>query len=153
MLSESYSAERQENIFKHNQRRIASIKSLGELYMHRVLNATIIFDTLWMLISFGHRECTLSAGCSLAAQGLPVPGRDSPIDAVDDFFRIRLVCTLLDTCGTTFSKGGQKKRLDQFLMIFQVSLLFDIPLSSSCISCVRTKSRWMSTLCLMILSR
>lgn len=48
--------DNQENIFKFNQRRIASIKFLGELYMYRVVNAAVIFDVLWSLLSFGHRE-------------------------------------------------------------------------------------------------
>jgi regulator of nonsense transcripts 2 len=37
--------------------------------MYRIINAAIIFDTLWSLISFGHD------------QGYPIPGRDSPIDS------------------------------------------------------------------------
>ncbi|RSH95137.1 hypothetical protein EHS25_000223 [Saitozyma podzolica] len=98
----------EENIFKFNQRRISSVKYLGELYMYRVVNASVIFDVLWSLITFGHGD------------GLPVPGRDSPIDAVDDFFRIRLVCTLLDTCGACFDRGSQKRKLDHFLVIFQL---------------------------------
>jgi hypothetical protein len=57
----------------------------------------------------------------LAGAGLPVPGRSSPIDAADDFFRIRLVCALLDTCGACFDKGSTRKKLDQFLVIFQVT--------------------------------
>lgn len=51
-----YLTDSQENIFKFNQRRIASIKFLGELYMYRVVNAAVIFDVLWSLLSFGHRE-------------------------------------------------------------------------------------------------
>jgi len=47
---------RQENIFKFNQRRIASIKYLAELYMYRVLNSAVIFDVLWSLLTFGHRK-------------------------------------------------------------------------------------------------
>jgi hypothetical protein len=39
----------------------------------------------------------------------------------DDFFRIRLVCTLLDTCGMCFDRGTAKKKLDFFLTFFQVS--------------------------------
>lgn len=50
-----------------------------------------------------------------------MPGRDSPIDSVDDFFRVRLVCTLLQTFGLCFNKGSQKRKLDHFLVIFQVS--------------------------------
>lgn len=58
-----------------------------------------------------------------SAEPLPVPGRSSPVDAADDFFRVRLICTLLDTCGMCFDKGSSKKRLDQYLIVFQVSLL------------------------------
>jgi len=38
----------------------------------------------------------------------------------DDFFRVRLVCVLLDTCGMCFDRGTQKKKLDNFLTFFQV---------------------------------
>lgn len=38
----------------------------------------------------------------------------------DDFFRVRLVCVLLDTCGMCFDSGSQKKKLDNFLTFFQV---------------------------------
>jgi regulator of nonsense transcripts 2 len=104
--------------------------------MYRVLNATIIFDVLWSLICFGHggfryptNEVKTLIGSS--GEGLPVPRRDSPIDAVDDFFRIRLVCTLLDTCGACFDRGSQKRKLDHFLVIFQVreipSSLYSLP--------------------------
>jgi hypothetical protein len=68
------------------------------------------------------------AGCliqvmmsAFAAEGLPIPGRSSEIDAADDFFRIRLACTLLDTCGACFDRGSNKKKLDQFLTVFQAS--------------------------------
>lgn len=44
----------------------------------------------------------------------------SPIDAPDDCFRVRLVCTLLDTCGSCFERGALKKKLDAFLTFFQV---------------------------------
>jgi len=52
----SHTAEEQENIFKFNQRRLACVKYLGELYMYRAVSAAVIFDTLWSLISFGHRK-------------------------------------------------------------------------------------------------
>lgn len=64
------------------------------------------------------------------AEGLPLPGRDSPIDSVDDFFRIRLVCTLLDTCGACFDRGSQKRRLDHFLVVFQVRFFVFFPLAT-----------------------
>ena len=40
-------------------------------------------------------------------------------DKPDDLFRIRLVCSLLDTCGEYFKKGTAKKKLDLFLSYFQ----------------------------------
>jgi hypothetical protein len=41
-------------------------------------------------------------------------------DPAENLFRIRLVCMLLDTCGSFFSKGQLKDRLDTFLSYFQV---------------------------------
>ncbi len=50
----------------------------------------------------------------------PSQANPAPIDLPDDFFRVRLVCVLLDTCGMCFDKGSQKKKLDVFLTFFQV---------------------------------
>lgn len=52
-----------------------------------------------------------------------MPGKINVLDMPDDFFRIRLVCQLLDTCGHCFDRGSAKKKLDFFLKFFQVSLL------------------------------
>lgn len=46
------------------------------------------------------------------------------LDPPEHLFRIRLVCTLLDTCGQYFDRGTSKKRLDCFLQYFQVNNLF-----------------------------
>ncbi|KZO98973.1 ARM repeat-containing protein [Calocera viscosa TUFC12733] len=94
------------NIFKWNQRRIASVKYLAELYNYRFISSNIIFDTLWLLVTFGHPD------------GRPLPGQFAPIDAPDDFFRVRLVCTILDACGMCFEKGAGAQRLDAFLPFF-----------------------------------
>ena len=72
------------------------------------------------LKSFRHsRACFLSA-----AEGRPHPDFPTAIDAPDDCFRVRLVCTLLDTCGACFDRGTLKKKLDSFLTFFQVSTPF-----------------------------
>ena len=44
------------NLYSMNQRRIASMKFLGELYIYRLVSSGIIFDTFWTLVTFGHRE-------------------------------------------------------------------------------------------------
>ena len=91
--------------------------------MYRAVGSSIIFDVLWTFISFGHGNWD-SGRNRLAdhplAEGLPLPGRDSAIDSVDDFFRIRLICALLDTCGACFDRGAQKRKLDLFLVVLQV---------------------------------
>lgn len=42
--------------------------------------------------------------------------------------RVRLVCTLLDICGSFFCKGKAGRRLDRFLAYFQRYLLAKPPL-------------------------
>ncbi|KAG7440017.1 ARM repeat-containing protein [Guyanagaster necrorhizus] len=97
----------EQNMYSTNQRRIATIKYLGELYIYRLLSSSIMFDILWLLITFGHPD------------GRALPNQFCPLDMPDDFFRVRLVCVLLDTCGMCFDRGTQRKKLDNFLTMFQ----------------------------------
>ena len=53
-------------------------------------------------------------------EGRPTPDGSSVIDGPDDYFRIRLVCTLLDTCGVYFDRGLLRKKMDNFLTFFQM---------------------------------
>lgn len=50
----------EQNIFKHNQRRIAVAKYLGELYNYRMIESPLIFDTLYSIVTFGHGKCLIS---------------------------------------------------------------------------------------------
>ncbi|CAB4424993.1 unnamed protein product [Rhizophagus irregularis] len=101
----------EQNIFKHNQRRIATVKYLGELYNYRMVESAVIFETLYSITTLGHEF------------GRPAPNRINHLDAPVDFFRIRLCCTLLDTCGMCFDRGSSMKRLDDFLVFFQMYIL------------------------------
>lgn len=49
-------------------------------------------------------------------------GGPSPLDPHDSYFRVRLICILLDTCGHYFDRGSSKKCLDNFLIFFQCYL-------------------------------
>ena len=42
------------NDFKFNQRRIAEVRYLGELYVYKVIDSSIIFDTMFRILTFGH---------------------------------------------------------------------------------------------------
>eukprot|EP00794_Sanderia_malayensis_P006104 gene6104-6808_t len=88
---------------KENQRRISTVKYLGELFNYQLVESDVIFSTLYSLITFG----TGSDGVS------------SELDPPAHLFRIRLVCILLDTCGQYFDRGISKKKLDCFLVYFQ----------------------------------
>ena len=44
------------------------------------------------------------------------------MDPPDSYFRVRLVCILLDTCGHYFDHESTKKKLDTFLVFFQCYL-------------------------------
>ncbi|KAK3324231.1 armadillo-type protein [Cercophora scortea] len=105
----------EQNDFKFNQRRVAEVKYLGELYNYRMLEHPVVFDTMYKIMTFGHG-------------GPPVPGRNNPFDMPDDFFRIRLISTLLETCGMFFNKGAAGKKLDYFLSFFQYYIFTKNPL-------------------------
>ena len=51
---ENVRADLEVNTFKDNQHRIATVKYLGEMYNYRIVDSRVIFDTLWMLVTFGH---------------------------------------------------------------------------------------------------
>ncbi|KAJ7178431.1 transcription factor [Mycena crocata] len=131
----------EQNMYSTNQRRVATIKYLGELYIYRLLSSGIVFDTLWSLVTFGHPDAR------------PLPNQICFLDMPDDFFRVRLVCVLLDTCGMCFDRGTQRKKLDNFLVFFQyyVHCKDDIPMDvdfmlSDSLEAVRPKLEMPKTL-------
>ncbi|KAL9111801.1 MAG: hypothetical protein Q9227_003860 [Pyrenula ochraceoflavens] len=106
----------EQNDFKYNQRRIAEARYLGELYNYKMIDSSVVFDTLYQVVVFGHEN------------GTPTPGRYTQFDLPDDFFRVRLVCAVLETCGMCFDRGSAKKKLDFFLTFFQYYLTTKEPL-------------------------
>lgn len=111
------------NDFKFNQRRIAEIRYLGELYVYRVVESNIIFDTLFKILSYGHGRTFLCGKDILLTRmtgDWPRPDVVCELDRPDDFFRIRLVCILLEICGPYYDKGATKKKLDFLLTFLQV---------------------------------
>lgn len=58
-LIESISFGLEQNDFKFNQRRIAEVKYLGELYNYRMLEHPVIFDMMYKILTFGHGQYEL----------------------------------------------------------------------------------------------
>ena len=130
------------NRAEHNQRRVATLRYLGEvcvracvgfvftlelrmqpalsrvthsvflpvylrviwpqLFNYQLVQSKIIFNALYALITF-------AAG--------------TPLDAPDHYLRVKLVCTVLDSCGSYFDTGRDASRLDAFLVFFQRYML------------------------------
>jgi regulator of nonsense transcripts 2 len=95
------------NHFNWNQRRISTVKYLAELYNYRVVEHNLIFDTLYLILTFGHEK------------GLPEREKICVLDSPTDLFRIRIVCVILQTCGKYFDSPSANMSLDWFLVFLQ----------------------------------
>lgn len=76
------------------QRRIAMVTYLGEMFNYRLVNANHIINTLYLIISFG------------VTMNYEFP---SEVDPPGSLFRLKLACTLLNTCGLYFTKPSHRK--------------------------------------------
>lgn len=56
----------EQNDFKYNQRRIAEVKYLGELYNYKMVEHPVVFDTLYRIMLFGHGGCLESTSSTQA---------------------------------------------------------------------------------------
>lgn len=99
------------NDYSMQQRRIAHMRFLGELYNYEHIDSSVIFETLYLIIVFGH--------------GTP---EQDVLDPPEDCFRIRMIITLLQTCGHYFDRGSSKRKLDRFLIYFQRYVLNKSPI-------------------------
>nr|CAG4717592.1 unnamed protein product [Naegleria fowleri] len=82
---------------KSEQKRLIDIKFLGEFYNYQLIDINVIMDVLYMLILY------------------PTPLEP----AKQDTFRLRLICTLLDTCGPYLETAADRKKVDRFLLYLQ----------------------------------
>ena len=55
-LLENITLGLEQNDFKFNQRRLAEVKYLGELYNYKVVDSLVVFDTMYRIVTFGHGE-------------------------------------------------------------------------------------------------
>ncbi|KAL6494416.1 Regulator of nonsense transcripts upf2 [Orobanche gracilis] len=99
------------NDYGMQQQRIAFMRFLGELYNYELVDSSVIFDTLYLIPGFGHGT-----------------KEHDVLDPPEDCFRIRMVITLLETCGHYFDRGSSKRKLDRFLIHFQRYILSKVAL-------------------------
>ncbi|VDO39721.1 unnamed protein product [Haemonchus placei] len=79
-----------------NQRAIASACYLGELYNYSVCDTPVIYKVLYQIISFPETD---------------------PL-SWQEFYRVRMVCELLNTVADFFQTGRARRKMDYFLTYF-----------------------------------
>ena len=95
----------EENDFKDAQRRVTQMKFIAECYNYKVIHSDTLFCLMyklinWDLYSDNVEQCLFK------------------LDDPNDCFRIRLVCTMLDSLGKYFNKGKRRLLMDRFLVFF-----------------------------------
>ena len=115
------------NDFREAQRRACLVRLFGELYNYRLADTPMLFGMLYTLVPkaagvWGRVVPLMHTAAHEAAAGAEpaARGRHHPdermADAPHDLGRLRLVCTLLDTCGAYLERGSAKRRLDVYLV-------------------------------------
>ncbi|XP_074584194.1 regulator of nonsense transcripts UPF2 [Curcuma longa] len=99
------------NDYEMQQRRLAHMRLLGELYNYEHIDSSVVFETLYLIICYGYGS-----------------SEQDTLDPPEDCFRIRLIVTLLQTCGHYFDRGSSKRKLDRFLIYFQQYVLSKGPI-------------------------
>mmetsp|Transcript_919 Transcript_919/g.2150 ORF Transcript_919/g.2150 Transcript_919/m.2150 type:complete len:1199 (-) Transcript_919:249-3845(-) len=146
-LLENIQVTLERNDFREMPLRVRQVKLVGELYNYRLVDSVLVFDCLYQFIGFGgptsHRAGQFITAHKLVEKGLAMrkgglgsiseeaeDNEDAgqlpeiladpqhPLEAPWDFFRIKLVCVLLETCGHYFDRGASKQKLDRFLTFF-----------------------------------
>jgi regulator of nonsense transcripts 2 len=98
---------------RRHLRQTIEVRLLAELYNYELFQSDAIFNVLYYIILLGH-----SAD----------PREINRLDPPSDWFRIRLVCAALDTCGIYFTRGTGGERLDRFLVYFERYLFIKVAL-------------------------
>jgi regulator of nonsense transcripts 2 len=98
---------------RRHLRQTVEVRLFAELYNYEQFQSDAVFNVLYHIILLGH-----SAD----------PREINRLDPPSDWFRVRLVCATLDTCGLYFNRGPAAARLDRFLVFFQRYLFIKVSL-------------------------
>jgi regulator of nonsense transcripts 2 len=138
---------------REQQRLISYVRLLGELFNFSALTSSAIFDLLYFILSYGYTPGTSTDSESSSSSSPLTPSLapmtttlissptrtniflyfqqmkkinfslNNELDSPTDYFRIQLLCEVLDTCGVYFVKGILRTKLNNFLLYFQKYLL------------------------------
>lgn len=107
------------NNFEAGQQRITQVKYLAALTREGVISPDVVFDTAFSIMMYGHPN-----------GGRPQRGEYCPLDPPDDFFRVRLVCSLLESGDMVATlQAHNAKRFAMLIAFLQYYILTKDPLS------------------------
>ncbi|KAI0557782.1 Up-frameshift suppressor 2 [Gracilaria domingensis] len=123
-LLESIRAGMEKNDGRESQRRLAEVHLLGELHSCGIVDEKVIYNVLYLFITLGHENgdvnqrkgrtgsneihvapAQISNENSMTKNGTFTNAPDPP----GDFFRIRLACSLLESCGRVLAVANRRK--------------------------------------------
>lgn len=124
-LLESIRAGMEKNDGRESQRRLAEVHLLGEMHTCGIVDERIVYNILYQFITLGHESGDLNQGkgrvisSENTTDSDPNPNEPSKIakngtftgapDPAGDFFRIRLACSLLESCGRVLAVANRRK--------------------------------------------
>lgn len=136
-LLEAIRSGMEKNDGRDSQRRIAEIQLLGELHKCGVVDERVVYNVLYQSITLGHdsseinnarsRNTTGTPGFrvgadlqlrSEAAVRVPTSTLSTAPDPPGDFFRIRIACVLMESCGRVLVASNRRK-LEVFWVFFE----------------------------------
>lgn len=100
----------EDNDFKDAQRRVSVMKFLAECFNYKVIHTDTLLCLMYKLINWDIIENREDA-------------KMAELDSLDDCFRIRLVCTILDSLGKFFNKGKRGLLMDRYLIFLKRYIL------------------------------
>ncbi|KAJ2852601.1 mRNA decay protein [Coemansia brasiliensis] len=101
------------NDFSRNQQRIAEVFYVGEMFIFNVVSVSEVVALVQLFISYGYGH----------NERLPTPGRSCELDAASDYFRVRLICTLLSTCGRHICRAENLHVMHELGLLVQMYVL------------------------------
>ncbi|CDF38846.1 unnamed protein product [Chondrus crispus] len=134
-LLEAIRCGMEKNDGRDSQRRIAEIQLLGELHKCGVVDEGLVYNVLYQSIILGHDRSEVAstqilptdetsrserASLSRAGAGSAVPTStftNAP-DPPGDFFRVRIACVLLESCGRILVASNRRK-VEVFWIFFE----------------------------------
>eukprot|EP00178_Gracilaria_changii_P009646 TRINITY_DN280_c0_g1_i1.p1 TRINITY_DN280_c0_g1~~TRINITY_DN280_c0_g1_i1.p1 ORF type:complete len:1434 (-),score=266.93 TRINITY_DN280_c0_g1_i1:7557-11858(-) len=124
-LLESIRTGMEKNDGRESQRRLAEVHLLGELHKCGIVDEKVIYNVLYLFITLGHENGDVNQrkGRTSANEIHVTAVRSGPDNAVvtkngtftnapdppGDFFRIRLACSLLESCGRVLAVANRRK--------------------------------------------